>query len=130
MTRNRFDTQFGSAEFSSEDPDHRSIVVDKKRTEPLITKAYDAFRRNKHIDLKVLDNLVPTETYIDQQYKQSFRDTALSGLNHAQRLIESAGLQTAEASAERDVNEKTSPQTLPPIVAGSQSSPSEGGPES
>ena len=41
-----------------------SVIIDKKRTEPLITKAYNAFRKtSKQIDI---DNLVPTETYLDE----------------------------------------------------------------
>ena len=64
-----------------------SIIAEKKR-EPLITKAYNAFRetKNKHIDI---DNLMPTEAYLDEQTKKSFRDTTLSGLRHAQKLMDS-----------------------------------------
>ena len=42
-----------------------SMLVEPKRTEPLITKAYDAFRKHKSLN-KVADNLVPTEEYIDE----------------------------------------------------------------
>ena len=59
--------------------DH-GVVLEKKRTEPLITKAYNAFRQssNKHGD----NRLLATEAYINQQKK--IRETTLiSGLLHA-----------------------------------------------
>ena len=69
-----------------------SIIMDQKRTEPLITKAYNAFRRkNSKPEGGDVDNLIPTEEYLDEQQKQTFRDTTLSGLRHAQRLVDAAG---------------------------------------
>ena len=66
--------------------------MDQKRTEPLITKAYNAFRRkNSKPEGGDVDNLIPTEEYLDEQQKQTFRDTTLSGLRHAQRLVDAAG---------------------------------------
>ena len=41
-----------------------SMLVEPKRTEPLITKAYDAFRKHKSVNK--VDNLVPTEEYLDE----------------------------------------------------------------
>ena len=47
-----------------------SIIMDQKRTEPLITKAYNAFRRkNSKPEGGDLDNLIPTEEYLDEQQK-------------------------------------------------------------
>jgi len=43
----------------------QSIILDKKRTEPLITKAYNAFRQTSQT--KKADKLLPTEEYIDEQ---------------------------------------------------------------
>ena len=40
------------------------MLVEPKRTEPLITKAYDAFRKHKSVNK--VDNLVPTEEYLDE----------------------------------------------------------------
>ena len=61
-----------------------SVFIDHKRTEPLITKAYNAFRQNKKVDVK---SIVPTEAYLDDQ--KTFRETAMSGLKHAQKLMDS-----------------------------------------
>ena len=58
-----------------------SIFIDKKRTEPLITKAYNAFRKTSQ---QADEKLLSTEAYVEEQLK--FRDTAISGLAHAQRL--------------------------------------------
>lgn len=52
------------------DLEDRSILEDKSQTnmsqkrEPLITKAYDAFRKHKSV-AKPQKMLVPTETYIE-----------------------------------------------------------------
>ena len=43
---------------------------------------------------------MPTEEYLDEQAKKSFRDTTLSGLRHAQRLMDSTQVQTGEIDAE------------------------------
>ena len=43
-------------------------LYNKALKEPLITKAYDAFRKHKSVN-KDQDTLVPTETYIEDQYK-------------------------------------------------------------
>ena len=76
-----------------------SIIVEQKQKEPLITKAYNAFRdrKSKQIDI---DNLVPTGAYLDEKQKKSFRDTTLSGLRHAQKLMDSTQVQTADNDAE------------------------------
>ena len=39
------------------------MVVEPQRTEPLITKAYDVFRKNKNNRKE--NTLVPTEEYIE-----------------------------------------------------------------
>ena len=39
-------------------------LYNKAKKEPLITKAYDAFRKHKSV-YKNGENLVPTETYIE-----------------------------------------------------------------
>ena len=46
------------------------MIVEPQRTEPLITKAYDAFRRNKNV--KKAANLVPTEQYIESKFREAF----------------------------------------------------------
>ena len=55
--------------------------MNKTVKEPLITKAYDAFRKHKSVHKNGV-NLVPTETYIEDQYKQILigRARAQSGL--------------------------------------------------
>ena len=57
------------------------MLVDQKRTEPLITKAYNAFRQPSGAKHPDGDNLISTEAYIND--KRTFRDTAMSGLRHA-----------------------------------------------
>lgn len=58
-----------------------SLLVDQKRTEPLITKAYNAFRQsNKRTHV---EGLVLTGEYLDEQQQATFRETTLSGLRHA-----------------------------------------------
>ena len=47
-----------------------------------------------------MDPLMPTEEYLDEQQKQQFRDTTLSGLRHAQRLMDSTQVQTGEVDAD------------------------------
>lgn len=47
-----------------------SVFIDRKakRTEPLITKAYNAFRSKKNSkDVQVSDTLMPTEEYLEEQ---------------------------------------------------------------
>ena len=39
---------------------------------------------------------MPTEAYLDEQTKKSFRDTTLSGLRHAQKLMDSTQVQTQD----------------------------------
>ena len=73
------------AGFSHENrSNNTSIIIDRKtkRTEPLITKAYNAFRNKNSKDAQV-DSLVPTEEYLDEQEAKTFRETTLSGLRHA-----------------------------------------------
>lgn len=57
-----------------------SLITGPQRTEPLITKAYDAFRRHKSLNKG--QNLVPTEKYIDQQLRENLHERALSGFNN------------------------------------------------
>ena len=54
------------------------MLVEPKRTEPLITKAYDAFRKHKSVNK--VDNLVPTEEYLDEQFRESLHERTMSGL--------------------------------------------------
>ena len=65
-----------------------SIFIDHKtkQTQPLITKAYNAFRNKNSKDAN-LDSLVPTEELLDEHEAKRFRETTLSGLRHAQKLI-------------------------------------------
>ena len=89
-------TERGTTHDPYDPVEHRShttsIIMDQKRTEPLITKAYNAFRRkNSRPEGGDVDNLIPTEEYLDEHQKKTFRETTLSGLRHAQRLTDAAG---------------------------------------
>ena len=64
--------------------DH-SMILDNKRTQPLITKAYNAFRQTSMTSED--DKLLTTDKYKDEQ--QRFRETTMSGLRHAQKLMDS-----------------------------------------
>lgn len=64
---------------SRERPSNNGLSDDlytKSLKEPLITKAYDAFRKQKSSFQKRAENLVPTEAYIEDQYKEILIDRA------------------------------------------------------
>ena len=69
-----------------------SMLVEPKRTEPLITKAYDAFRKHKSVNK--VDNLVPTEAYIDEQFRKSIDDRTMSGLKSREKKVSTSHVQT------------------------------------
>ena len=71
--------------------DH-SMILDNKRTQPLITKAYNAFRQTSMTSED--DKLLTTDKYKDEQ--QRFRETTMSGLRHAQKLMDSTQVQTID----------------------------------
>ena len=48
------------------------MIIEPQRTEPLITKAYDVFRKNKNH--KKGDTLVPTEEYIESKFQEAFKE--------------------------------------------------------
>lgn len=76
-----------------------SSGIEPKRTEPLITKAYNAFRQTTTKQGGV-ESFVPTEAYIDEQSKDTFRESTLSGLRHAAKLMETTNVQTGEVEAD------------------------------
>ena len=43
-----------------------SMILENKRTEPLITKAYNAFRQSSQSNVGDAEKLLATEAYIDQ----------------------------------------------------------------
>ena len=86
-----------------------SMLVNSKRKEPLITKAYDAFR--KHKSLNKVDNLVPTEEYIDEQYQQTLVDRiSMSGLKSLEKKVSTSHVQTA-------LNDPLGESTSLPMIA-------------
>ena len=90
--------------------------VDHKLKEPLITKAYNAFRETNTNQTKPFEaeNLIPTDAYIDERHKATFRDTTMSGLRHAQNLLDTA--QNAGGSTAGDGQSDLYGNTiLPPI---------------
>lgn len=78
--------------------DESAILEKKQRTEPLITKAYNAFRQTNTKQGEDM-SFIPTEAYLDEQNsKDTFRDSTLSGLKHAQKLmVDTATVQTGDA---------------------------------
>ena len=91
--------------------------MDQKRTEPLITKAYNAFRETTTHQSKPFDadNLIPTEAYLDEKQKASFRDTTMSGLRHAQHLMDSTTHGAGVSTAGDGQSDLYGVQGLPPI---------------
>jgi hypothetical protein len=89
--------------------------VSQVTREPLITKAYDAFRKNK----AVTKTLVPTEAYIEDQYKQVLieRERATSGTSRAQHIRNSTHVQTA--GMEDGLQESTSLPNIRDSMQGS-----------
>lgn len=79
-----------------------SMLVEPKRTEPLITKAYDAFRKHKSVNK--VENLVPTEAYIDEQFRKSIDERTISGLKSREKKVSTSHVQTINDDALGDSN--------------------------